>query len=118
MLKNPKASRKKASGNKKKADKPAYLREIQIRYKKKRVKTGSPVGKRITAAQQVYELFSDLQNESKEKLIAISLDAKLKIICFAHPERFVRKIPVPPAIPDAAWINKPKPAPESEPVLH
>ena len=36
----------------------------------------------------------------------------------AHPERFVHKIPVPPAIPEAAWINKPKPASVSEPVLH
>jgi len=26
----------------------------------------------------------------------------------AHPERFVRKIPVPPALPEAVWINKPK----------
>ena len=25
----------------------------------------------------------------------------------AHPERFVRQIPAPPAIPTAAWINKP-----------
>jgi putative transposase len=26
----------------------------------------------------------------------------------AHPERFVRKQPVPPELPTAAWINKPK----------
>ena len=26
----------------------------------------------------------------------------------AHPERFVRKSPVPPALPAAAWINKPE----------
>jgi putative transposase len=25
-----------------------------------------------------------------------------------HPERFVRKIPTPPALPAAAWINQPK----------
>lgn len=25
----------------------------------------------------------------------------------AHPERFVRKVPAPPALPTAAWINKP-----------
>ena len=24
-----------------------------------------------------------------------------------HPERFVRKPPVPPELPTAAWINKP-----------
>jgi putative transposase len=26
----------------------------------------------------------------------------------AHPERFVRKPPVPPELPTAAWINKPE----------
>jgi putative transposase len=26
----------------------------------------------------------------------------------AHPERFVRKPPVPPALPTAAWINQPQ----------
>jgi len=26
----------------------------------------------------------------------------------AHPERFVRGIPMPPSVPEAAWINKPK----------
>jgi putative transposase len=25
-----------------------------------------------------------------------------------HPERFVRRPPVPPALPTAAWINKPE----------
>jgi len=28
----------------------------------------------------------------------------------AHPERFVRKHPEPPALPGAVWINKPEPA--------
>jgi len=36
----------------------------------------------------------------------------------AHPERFVRKIPVPPALPEAAWINKPKPVSKSDEALH
>jgi putative transposase len=25
----------------------------------------------------------------------------------AHPERFVRHVPVPPPLPGPAWINKP-----------
>lgn len=29
-----------------------------------------------------------------------------------HPERVVRQIPVPPALPTAAWINKPINPPE------
>jgi len=36
----------------------------------------------------------------------------------AHPERFVRKIPVPLPLPQAAWINQPKPAKTSEELLH
>jgi putative transposase len=35
----------------------------------------------------------------------------------AHPERFVRNAPSPPRLPQAAWINPPKPA-ESENLLH
>ena len=42
----------------------------------------------------------------------------LRLAYEAHPERFVRKIPAPPIIPAAAWINKPNPAPERESVLH
>ena len=35
-----------------------------------------------------------------------------------HPERFVRKAPVPLALPQAAWINPPKPVKENENLLH
>ena len=44
--------------------------------------------------------------------------AVLKAAYAAHPERFVRTIPVPPIVPEAAWINKPKPASVSEEVRH
>ncbi len=37
----------------------------------------------------------------------------LNLAYAAHPERFVRKAPTPPAIPTAAWINKP-PTPQQE----
>lgn len=33
----------------------------------------------------------------------------------AHPERFVRKHPEPPALPGAVWINKPDPANSTNP---
>jgi len=36
----------------------------------------------------------------------------------AHPERFVKKIPVPPLVPEAAWINKPKIVTVSEGKIH
>ena len=34
----------------------------------------------------------------------------------AHPERFVRKPPTPPALPTMAWINKPQDEP-AEPLF-
>jgi len=36
----------------------------------------------------------------------------------AHPERFVKKIPVPPLLPEAVWINKPKAVPVPEGNIH
>ncbi len=35
-----------------------------------------------------------------------------------HPERFVKRIPVPPSVSEAAWINKPKLIPVSEENIH
>jgi len=62
--------------------KQTYIREIELRYKKRRVKSDAPVNEPLASPQKVYELFSTLQDEAKEKLITISLDAKLKILCF------------------------------------
>jgi putative transposase len=35
-----------------------------------------------------------------------------------HPERFVKQVPVPPSVPEAAWINKPILIPGSEEKIH
>ena len=35
----------------------------------------------------------------------------------AHPERFVRKHPEPPASPTAVWINRPEPQPDNSLIL-
>lgn len=35
-----------------------------------------------------------------------------------HPERFVKNMPVPPELPGAVWINKPKREEKSEEVVH
>ncbi len=61
---------------------PTYIREIELRYKKRRVKSDAPVDEPLTDPLKVYELFSDLQNEAKEKLITISVDTKVKPLCF------------------------------------
>lgn len=66
----------------KKEKSPTYLREIVIRYEKKKTGSKSPLGKQVQGARQIVQLFRDLQNEGKEKLIVVSLDSKLKILCF------------------------------------
>jgi putative transposase len=48
-------------------------------------------------------------------------EARSKVLLTAyeeHPERFVKKVPVPPSLPDAVWINKPKLIPVSEKKVH
>lgn len=62
--------------------KQIYLREVSVKYRKRRVKDDAPVNEPLSEPQKVVELFHDMQDETKEKLIAISLDTKLKIINF------------------------------------
>lgn len=60
----------------------SYLKEIEIRYKIRRTKN-KIIGKSVSGgADVVARLFSDLQNEGKEKFITINLNTQNKIICF------------------------------------
>jgi len=52
------------------------------------------------------------------KDIQIARGEILRIAYELHPERFVNKVPVPPSVPEAAWINKPKLIPVSEEKIH
>ncbi len=60
---------------------PVFLREIEIRYKKKRAPKKT-VDTLITCPGDVVKLFHDLQDETKEKLITVNLDNQNKILCF------------------------------------
>jgi DNA repair protein RadC len=59
----------------------AYLREVELRYRISEIE-GGVVGEDAGSSARVFELFSDLQNEAKEKFITINLDTHDKIICF------------------------------------
>ncbi len=72
----------KKKATKKKTSEATYIREIELRFKKRRVKDNDLAGVPLVSAERVAELFRDLQNEAKEKLIAIALDSQLKILCF------------------------------------
>ena len=77
-----KSKMKKAVAKKTLSKKYVYLREVQIKFKKKRIKSDSPVGKSVTNSKIIYQIFKDLENGAKEKLIIISVDAQLRIMCF------------------------------------
>jgi DNA repair protein RadC len=59
-----------------------YLREIEIKYKKRKVSADAAIDKPIRGIKQILELFSDLQNETKEKMLTLLLDKKGRILCF------------------------------------
>ncbi len=65
-----------------KAKRVVYLREVELRYRKRKVTDAAAIGKPIRAAEQVVDLFTDLQSEAKEKLLTIHLDTKNRILCF------------------------------------
>ena len=64
------------------ASKHTYIREVQLKYKLKRIKDGGIVGKEFTDAKTIFNLFLDIRNDVKEKLYLICLDENQKIVCF------------------------------------
>jgi len=50
--------------------------------------------------------------------IQIARGEVLRAAYEAHPERFVKRIPVPPILHEAVWINKPKLLPVTEENIH
>jgi putative transposase len=50
--------------------------------------------------------------------IQIARGKVLRAAYEAHPERFVKRIPVPPILHEAVWINKPKLLPVTEEKIH
>jgi DNA repair protein RadC len=65
----------------KKTEQSGFIREMHVIYKRKRTK--NPAGNAtITGPEKVVELFRDLQDETKEKLIIVNLDGASKILAF------------------------------------
>ena len=72
------ATKKKSSS---KSDR-VYLREVEIRYRKRRVSGDAALGRPFRGAEKVVSLFSDMQNESKEKMVTLYLDTKYRVMCY------------------------------------
>ena len=59
-----------------------YLREVQLKYRIKRVKADQKIGQKITDAETVFKLFLDMRDDAKEKLYLLCVDGNQKILCF------------------------------------
>jgi putative transposase len=77
-------------------DARSFCRDFFPWYNKEHRHTGIAL---LTPEAMHYGLAQDIQIARGEVLLAAYE---------AHPERFVKRIPVPPLVPAAAWINKPK----------
>jgi hypothetical protein len=75
---------------------PYYLRVPKLLYNHEHRHTG--IGLMTPAA--VHHGQSQAVSQVRKEVLAAAFKA--------HPERFVRGMPNPPAVPKAAWINKPK----------
>ena len=53
-------------------------------------------------------LTPEMVHQGKAEVVTSQRRIVLASVFEAHPERFVRGLPVPPPLPEAAWINKPK----------
>ena len=53
----------------------------------------------------------------KDSIVTNQRQLVLTVAFSNHPERFARGAPRPPRVPDAVWINKPKPASTSTEIL-
>lgn len=59
----------------------SFLREVELRYRLHQV-DDEVIGGQATDAATIYRLFSDLQCETREKLVLINLDSRCRILCF------------------------------------
>lgn len=65
------------------ATKKITLRSIETRYRKEVVREDAPewVTTRFTSPKQIFEMFKDLQRETKEHFITLHLDGKNRVVC-------------------------------------
>lgn len=59
----------------------AYIRELKVTYKRKRV-DDDLLGNPVQSPKQVYDLFKDMQDETKEKVVVLHLNPQLEILSY------------------------------------
>lgn len=77
------------------SDSVKFLRETNIRHRKKPVATNLPTDIPLTDPRKVFDLFVEMQNELKEKLVSISLDS-IEVVAITRvpaPDDVLRRAP-------------------------
>ena len=59
----------------------AYLKQLKVTFTRKRV-DDDLLGRPVKEAKQVVELFKDMQDETKEKVVAVHLNPQLEILSY------------------------------------
>jgi DNA repair protein RadC len=59
----------------------AYLKELKVTFTRKRV-DDDLLNKPIQSSRQVYELFRDMQDETKEKVVVLHLNPQLEVLSY------------------------------------
>lgn len=59
----------------------AYIKQLEAKYRRKRVKDDL-LNKPVKSAEQVYQLFRDMQDETKEKIVCLHLNPRLEILSY------------------------------------
>src|SRR5690606_15997418 len=57
------------------------LRELKVTYRRKRV-DDDLLNKPVTSPEQVYSLFKDMQDETKEKVVILHLNPQLEVLSY------------------------------------
>lgn len=59
----------------------AYLKELKVTFTRKRV-DDDLLNKPVENPRQVYELFKDMQDETKEKVVVLHLNPQLEVLSY------------------------------------
>jgi DNA repair protein RadC len=59
----------------------AYLKELKVTFTRKRV-NDDLLTKPVDSPEQVYALFEDMQNETKEKVVVLHLNPQLEVLSY------------------------------------
>ncbi|MBE2179903.1 MAG: hypothetical protein IAE97_05485 [Chthoniobacterales bacterium] len=59
-----------------------YVREVCVTYKPRRVKITPKLDACLNSSYKVFELFKEMGNEMREKLVAVALSTRHKVLCY------------------------------------